>query len=608
MISLFSNIASLRAQRDLGRSMADAGASFTRLSSGLRINRASDDAAGLAISSGLSVDSRVYGQAIRNANDSISSMNIASGTLGELSNVLIRLRELSSQAANGTLKVSQRRALHAEGYSLVSEYNRLVSTTRFNGLSLFSPGDSTVSTQLGYGSRSSIALNIGQNLRQNVNTGQFTDSYSSIGGAEFFNPVLVDFDGDGRNEIVTGTSYGGFEFWEVDSSGVLQSLGNDLTTLGGSVTDMQVADFNNDGRSDIIAVTDSGEYLVYGNTGSGFSQDDYGSFASGITTVEVIDANGDGRSDVLFGLTNGDVRLHLGQGNNTLSSGTVVTTLGAGASDIAVGDLNGDGIADFAVVNAVKTSVYRGNGFGGFTVESVGTYAAANAVASGDFNMDGIDDLVLGSGSGFSIYSFSESGVGTLTNSVGGTAINDLVVADLNSDGFLDLASNDSQFAGSGNGAFAKIGNFAAGGDDLAVGDVDADGVVDIVSGKNSGVLRFNKGVSQSSARMQYVNLSSRSGALAAMSVVDAALERVNKETGNLGSGLSRLGSALNTLAATRENYNASYSRIADVDVAEESSRLVRAQILQQSGLSILGQANIQAPLALLLLGVSSDK
>ena len=113
-ISLNSNIASLNAQRGFSDATKQLGQSFTRLSSGLRINRAADDAAGLAIASSLSVDRRIATQGVRNLNDGISLLNIAEGTMSELTNIVTRIQELAEQGANGTLGDAQRNALQKE--------------------------------------------------------------------------------------------------------------------------------------------------------------------------------------------------------------------------------------------------------------------------------------------------------------------------------------------------------------------------------------------------------------------------------------------------------------------------------------------------------------
>ena len=115
-----SSIASLMVERRLAESTAGLKTSFERLSSGLRINRASDDAAGLSISASLKADTRVYSQGVRNVNDGISLLGIADNALESLSNILTREQELAAQAANGTLRGKQRLALDAEAQALVT--------------------------------------------------------------------------------------------------------------------------------------------------------------------------------------------------------------------------------------------------------------------------------------------------------------------------------------------------------------------------------------------------------------------------------------------------------------------------------------------------------
>ena len=109
-ITINSNIAALNAQRRLGQSTQSLRDTFSRLSSGLRINKASDDAAGLAIAESLKVDERVFNQAIQNANDGISALSIAEGSLDALQNITTRQLELAEQAANGVNSLEQRQA------------------------------------------------------------------------------------------------------------------------------------------------------------------------------------------------------------------------------------------------------------------------------------------------------------------------------------------------------------------------------------------------------------------------------------------------------------------------------------------------------------------
>ena len=135
-VRIFNNIPSLNAQRILGINNNRLAQSVERISSGIRINRGADDAAGLAISEALRSDIRALRQAIRNSNDGISLINVTEGALNETSGILIRLRELSSQAATGTVGSTERQTIQLEFSALRAEVDRISQTTEFNGQKL----------------------------------------------------------------------------------------------------------------------------------------------------------------------------------------------------------------------------------------------------------------------------------------------------------------------------------------------------------------------------------------------------------------------------------------------------------------------------------------
>ena len=152
-VTIGSNIASLQAQRRLGIATDSLGRTYEKLSSGQRINRASDDAAGLAIADSLRAQQRIATVAVRNANDGISTIAIADSALGQIGDVLSRLAELSTQSANGVFSVTQRSALQNEFTALASEVERIAVTTSFNGVALISGGN-TLTLQVGFDSSS----------------------------------------------------------------------------------------------------------------------------------------------------------------------------------------------------------------------------------------------------------------------------------------------------------------------------------------------------------------------------------------------------------------------------------------------------------------------
>lgn len=170
-----TNIMSLTAQRNLNSSQSSLMTSMQRLSSGLRVNSAKDDAAGLAIAERMNTQVRGMNVAIRNANDGISLAQTAEGGLQEVSNMLQRMRELAVQSANGTNSVNDRANLDAEFQALNSEISRIAETTTFNGVSVLNTAavgsgsgvaDATVVFQVGANTSSGGENTLSINLKQ----------------------------------------------------------------------------------------------------------------------------------------------------------------------------------------------------------------------------------------------------------------------------------------------------------------------------------------------------------------------------------------------------------------------------------------------------------
>jgi flagellin len=157
-----TNVMSLNAQRELFNVTDRLGGNFRRLSSGLRISTGADDAAGLGISERMRAQIRSYEQAGRNAQDGVSLVQTAEGALNEVNNNLVRMRELSIQAANGTLNTGDRAAVDNEFQQLIAEIDRIADTTDFNGISLLNDTSGLVTIQLQVGTESgeTVAVNL----------------------------------------------------------------------------------------------------------------------------------------------------------------------------------------------------------------------------------------------------------------------------------------------------------------------------------------------------------------------------------------------------------------------------------------------------------------
>jgi flagellin len=162
-ISVQTNISSLETQKSLNKTQAALNQNFTRLSSGFRINTAADDAAGLAISESMKSQIRSYTVAERNSNDALSMTQTAESVLGEMSDILGRMRELAMQGANGSMTDTDRSYLDTEFTALKQEIQRMQSSAKFNGKQLISSTATSITFQIGLNNTASdqIALTFG---------------------------------------------------------------------------------------------------------------------------------------------------------------------------------------------------------------------------------------------------------------------------------------------------------------------------------------------------------------------------------------------------------------------------------------------------------------
>ncbi len=198
-----TNIMSLNSQRNLNTSQSDLQTSLQRLSSGLRINSAKDDAAGLAISERFTTQIRGLNQAIRNANDGISLSQTAEGALGELNNNLQRIRELAVQSANATNSASDRAALDQEVQQRIAEIDRVASQTSFNGQKILDGTFGNATFQVGANVGETISLNLATSMRTTA-IGKTADY---VGGAAYNTALAVGQQGTGVTSTnLTGTN------------------------------------------------------------------------------------------------------------------------------------------------------------------------------------------------------------------------------------------------------------------------------------------------------------------------------------------------------------------------------------------------------------------
>jgi len=615
-LTIQSNIASLQSQRRLSQTSARLSSSFERLSSGLRINKASDDAAGLAIADSLRVDSRVMSQGLRNVNDGISMLTIAEGSLTSLSNILTRITELAEQSANGVNSSPQRAALDSEAQALKSEYNRIISTTTFNGGHLFDGNDRIL--QVGINGASASQISVDLDVVTTVSGDGTFQAEIGVGNVNRSNYLIgADFNGDGNQDVGYAS--------ELDNFGVLLGNGNGTFKaptqypIGGNTAyylEATVGDVNGDQQLDFVIGVDysNAVSVLLGNGDGTFKAAALQSQVTGGLSgaIELQDFNGDGQLDIMGGDYGGGTLVFMqGNGNGTFKHGV---SFAKAWGSFASGDLNGDDIPDLFVGG--NTQIAIGNGNGTFSIgPSVSLNADRGAVLA-DINNDGNLDALAWHPSDFINYSLG-NGNGTFSASqsigTGGTDFYDysLSVVDMNGDGNADLIvaeTDDSAmgiYLGNGDGSFKARTSYATanGSFQATVADFNEDGALDIIAGNGlNAPLGLLLGNANASSTLGALNLRTIAGSREALDDMKNALANLSFVIGRIGAAQSRLHVAGNYLRIAREGVVAADSQIRDVDVAQESAELTRLQILQQAASGVLAQANQQPQLAITLI------
>lgn len=612
-----SNLIALRIGRNLERASTQVSKSFERLSSGERINRGSDDAAGLAISGSLNARSRIYGQSIRNINDAVSQLNVVSSAVSGLSELVNRLAELSAQAANGTLSGKQRIVINKEASALVAEYNRTVESTQYGGIAVLDGTADNITLSVGVGEGATSEVRVGQEMGSSAGSGAVGAATTNSNGSLPYDVAVADFNSDGNADIVSsdfaanavgvylGTGTGSFGSVTRYAAGVVNN----------QVWDVATGDFNQDGREDITTANRDGTMGVLLGNGNGTFQSAQTNAASGTPIgVAVGDLNNDGMLDIVTNGISTGMDLYLGKGNGTFTR--QVITSGATASRVTIGDLNSDGNQDLVV----NSGIFFGNGDGSFKSVTAlpGSSSPITSSVVTDLNKDGIADLVTSTTDSVngSVGVYLGTGGGSLSNPVhySVTGYSDGIVnADVNGDGAQDIAVSGNGglriFTGKGDGTLNASVAYAGSGHSLAVGDFNNDAINDFAvsqyAGGSAAVLTFLGNPDPSGRRKNVIDtldLSSIPGARAAVDWCRSQVQKLAREQGMLGAFQSRLETQISNLSGSRFASMEAASRITDADIAEEMSGKVRAGVLQNVSVSLLAQANLQPEVALQVL------
>lgn len=311
-LTINTNIASLNAQNNLNKSQGIQSQALERLSSGLRINSAADDAAGLAIASRFDSQIRGLGVAQRNANDGISLAQTAEGALGQAGDLLQRIRELSVQSANDTNSASDRKSLQSEVTQLQAELNRVADTTNFNGRTLLN-GDFT-NAQFQVGANANQTINVSLSSARATDLGNYTAAAGGVqegsavtaAAAAPANPIaageIVTVSGNGETE--TFTTVGGESAKDIAAG--INSFSSKTGVVADATTTATLSGFG-DGTASFTLAGDGGTKVSISATISG---GDLGSLADAVNDASAttgITAKVEDGGLVLTGETGEDV-------------------------------------------------------------------------------------------------------------------------------------------------------------------------------------------------------------------------------------------------------------------------------------------------------------
>lgn len=565
-----TNIASLNAQRNLTMSQTSMQVSLQRLSSGLRINTAKDDAAGLAMSERMSSQIRGLDQARRNANDGVSLAQTAEGALQSSGDILQRIRELTVQSMNGSNTASDRAAINTEVQSLSQELQRVATTTAFNGKNILDGSAGSISFQVGAIANQTITSSTGN--FQTSNYGNYrVGALSSFTDAGLGDLVKGSINADGtianRAQLTRVGTGGASAITASDKFDLVTTSGSTTIRYGQGTSARDIADQINDSDTGVIA-TASTAFVLGGAADSAIP------IASTLTTGRFAQ----GKSYTFYVAS--DTSDPTGA-----TKPTSYTTIGfsvGGSTDTAGADQD---VLSADQLSAAAQAFNDKSGTTGLTAkvvktESDGTNGGSYALYL--FNETGADVRIAAATNDDDIR-FEDMGVldGDTTNTLGSG-----VAATAN-------AAIISKIADTADGWADGEGDWITGQlvlDSNKAFSVDTSGsatATDFFTDDNAGIA-----ITASLQQTAKMDVSSAEAAARTLAIVDSALATVNDQRARFGALQNRFESTVINLMTTSENLSAARSRIRDADFALETANLTRNQILQQAGTAMLAQAN----------------
>ena len=657
-----TNVMSLNAQRQLNKSQLAQNTAMERLSSGLRINSAKDDAAGLAISTGMSSQVRGLNQAVRNANDGISMAQTAEGSMDEMTNILQRMRELSVQAANDTNSSSNRASIQIEIDQLYSEMDRIAETTSFNGINLLDGSNKSTSLHIGSESGQSLAFSIDAVTTKDLNlnavsgTGELNGGRTNAAGIDTAGDVTINGSdlgvvAAGANSAalmkaavntITGSSGVSAEAYNIVSATAGQSGVTDGTmtintiAVGATGSMQELVDTINrdvggvtaklDGEGALQLSNDTGNDIVVaagaaavGTTiaGTGLTIDTYAGYvalsAADGESIELGTGTAGTDADLQqmgFVKSTGSDQI---TGANVGANSTITSSDKIQINGVDLGAVTGTTAADkaFAINSISDETGVTASATTQVAYEVVLSFAAVDtAMIINGVSIDldaaavvSLDDVVTAINTagiqGVVASADDETGSLVLTSQAG----QDIKITDTTAgDTLLGSGGSTTVTAGAANTA-TTTGKISLTGDNGADVLVTSKAGTEALKDTALAKMGFTSVGGNSQAIGTGLSVNSVANANNTIDRIDDALDKISDGRANLGAIQNRLSSTISNLANVSQNISAANSRIRDADFAAETSALSKSQVLQQAGTAMLSQANASTQSVLSLLG-----
>jgi flagellin len=595
-----TNSLSLTTQNNLNKSQGALKTAIERLSSGLRINSAKDDAAGQAIANRFTANIKGLTQASRNANDGISMAQTAESALGEVNNNLQRIRELAVQAANGTNSDADKTSIQAEITQRLAEIDRTSQQTDFNGVKVLSSTAGPLSVQIGANDGQSITINLTEISAKTLGLSGFNvDGKSSVANAAATSDNLLVAGFTKASSANANNSYNYTKTAATDN--VASTAANVLS----SMTTGDTATFTGTGNAYGQAAT-TGAYK-YDSASKSFSYDSAdvvaANVAKALTPVagaasisaniniggKAVDVKITSAGDIT---TASDKALFIDSSGNLTetTSGAITTYAKATVANLTTAMDSTDGTTTIKAADGMKDLKIGTGGDIGKAIESAkitladGSTLTGNAGAGGTAHIDVVGAKI--SAAALLNVQASDSHDLTFTSmiNVGGTSTSTGVVIS-NASGTTTVKSTGGATIRDDQNAHAGQFTTAAATSVVTTYVAQVNGNVTDTSGG-----RIHQVAADKSFTLDEATVSAASAN--PLSQLDSALAKVDALRSSLGAIQNRFDSVISNLGTTITNLSSSRSRIEDADYATEVSNMTRANILQQAGTSVLAQAN----------------